>query len=783
MKISKVWISDFLEKFDLKAEEVKEKLSSSLAEVEEIKKRGEWLGEKIVIAKIRKIVPHPHADRLKIAQVTVGKQSYSVVCGANNIREGQIVPLVLPGGKVKSPEGEIVTVKKAKIRGEESEAMMCSQLELGVGEDHTGIWILPSSWEKFLGKPLAEVLPEVKDVVWEIENKALTHRPDCFGQLGMAREVAAAFEKRFVLPEWYQENWRPSGEEGEFSLKIEVKDSQLAPRYSALVIEGVKIAPSPLWLQQRLVNVGLRPINNIVDVTNYVMMELGQPMHAFDGRKLEEGKIVVRRAQKGEKLVTLDGEERTLSEEDLVIADGKKAVALAGIMGGENSEVGDDTTVVVLEAATFDKATIRRSSMRLGVRTEASLRFEKGLDTNLTIPAIKRAAELILELCPQAKITSPLLDFYPQPRKEKQVVTTAAFVNKILGGKVPEKEMVAILNRLGLKTEKKKEKLVVTVPTFRRDIEIPEDLVEEVGRIYGYDKLPLVLPRKAISPAPVSPQWRLEKKVKEKLSALGFDEIYTYAFVGKELYQRCRLSPAELIPLQNPISPQLAFLKNSLLPSLIEKAALNAANFEKFSLFEVGRVFLYPEEKTKLPLQPKRIGGAEVDDSQQEEELFLQTKGKLEELFRRLLVKEINFHLPLTLPPFLHPGMATEIFSGKEKLGIFGVLHPLVKKEFSLSGAVTVFELEFSVLAKRREKRIHYTPPVKGALVKIDIVPQAQNWQEAEEKINRVFGKFLVRKKLIDFYQGRYTVRLWLRSCPETTGERLSQLIAKVVKE
>lgn len=781
MKISRGWISDFLEEFKIKPEEVAERLSSTLAEVEGIERRGEWLDEKVVVGKIVDLVSHPNADKLKLAKVTIGKKTFDIVCGAPNIKSGQIVPLVLTGGRVKSPKGGLMVVGKAKIRGVESEGMMCSRFELGVGEDHSGIWILPEEWEKYLGKPLIEVLPEIKDVIWEIENKALTHRPDCFSQLGMAREVAAAFRLKFKLPQWYRENWQPKNKNSDFPLRVEVVDSQRCPRYSAVVITDVKVAPSPLWFQQRLINVGLRPINNIVDVTNYILMELGQPMHAFDGEKIEGGKIIVRQAKEGETIITLDGETRRLGEEDLIIADKKKPVAVAGIMGGANSEVDEKTKTVILESANFSKGTIRRSSMRLGLRTEASLRFEKGLDPNLTLVALARAVALISQFWPRAKVASSLVDIYPQPVKPKIIKTSPEFINRILGGEIKSSQMVTILNSLQLKTKLDNQQLVVKVPTFRRDLSIPEDLVEEVGRIYGYDRLPLTLPQRDLSPAPVNFELDLARKVKQILVALGFDEIYTYAFVGAELYRKCRLNHQNLIPLKNPISPELTFLKDSLCPTLIEKAALNRPNFDQFALFELAKVFRYQKEKEKLPRQPKMLAGIMVSSQETDNQVYLACKGAVEELLERILLPRVNFQ-PSRAFSHLHPGKTVKIYSGKKEVGFLGVLHPLVAGEFGLEDSgVALFELNFDLLKGLIKKQIDYSPPIRETLVKIDLTLKAKNWSQVVEKIEVVFGRWLVKTKLVDHYQDKYTVRLWLLPSKKTAGKNLQELIEKVI--
>ncbi len=761
MKISCAWVKDFLPKAKLEPAAVAERLSLTLAEVEAIHHRGQWLDNKVVVAKIIAVSAHPHADHLQIARVTTGKGERNIVCGAANIRPGQIVPLVLPGGRVQTPAGEITEISSSRIRGEESAGMLASPLELGHGEDHQGILILPREWEKHLGRPLLELWPDLQDSILEIENKALTHRPDGFGQLGLAREIAAAMDFAFRLPRWWRPNWKPAGKSYPEDLKIKVMAPQLCPRYSVLRIEGVKIQPSPLWLQQRLLNVGVRPINNIVDVTNYVMMELGQPMHAFDAEKIAGRELVVRRSKPGEKLKTLDGQERKL-QDALVIASRRGPLAIAGIMGGEESEISDRTTTIILEAATFNKVTIRRSARRLGLRSEASLRFEKGLDPNLTPIALARAVDLIRQLLPQAKISSSLLDVYPHPVKQWAIKTTPQFINKILGGQIPARQMEKILRSLGLKVKMGKEALSVTVPTFRPDLQAPEDLAEEIGRLYGYQRLPARLPQRPISPAPFSHYQRKRRQAKEILAGLGLDEVYSYAFVGQELYRRCRLDGRRLIPLSNPLSPELAFLADSLLPRLIEKAVLNQPNFESFGLFELASVFQYRRQKKSLPRQPHSLAAVLLPAGNDDKEAFLEMKGKLETLLRRLRLPELHFE-PEKAEGCWQPAKKAGVYSHQKRLGELGLLHPLAAVDFELKRPLAMFELDFDLTIAQAEPQARYRLPFTKALVKQDVTRPAENWQQLWKRLEKEFGNRLLEAKLLGIYEGKYSVRLWLK--------------------
>jgi len=761
MKISRSWVGDFLPPGQLGPAMVAEKLSAALAEVEKSQERGGWINKKVVVAKILALRPHPRADHLQIATVSAGGRKRDVVCGAANIKPGQIVPLVLPGGRVQTPEGKVKVISNSSIRGIESAGMLASALELGHGDDHHGIWILPKEWQKYLGKSLISLVPDLHDVIWEIENKALTHRPDCFGQLGIAREIAAAANLDFQLPRWWQSGGKSLGQFRGRELRVRIEEARLCSRYSALVVDNIAVGPAPLWLQQRLINVGLRPVNNVVDVTNYVMMELGQPLHAFDARKIGGQEITVRRAKPEERLLTLDGQERRLHGA-LIIAGAAGPLAVAGIMGGKESEISQSTTAVVLEAANFDKAAIRRGARRLGLQSEASLRFEKGLDPNLTPIGLARAIELIKQIMPAAKVVSPFIDVYPQPEKQKKIIADPGFINKILGGEISGKTMADIFRRLGLEAQLKKGKFTVVVPTFRRDLQTPEDLSEEVGRIYGYDRLPAKLPLRPISPVFLDSFQKRARRAKMAMAGLGFDEVYSYAFVGQDLYQRCRLPFNRLIPLRNPLSPQLAFLKDSLLPHLLEKAALNRPNFDNFGLFELAHVFHYAKARKTLPFQPHFLAAVLFAADKSAGELFLAMKGKLQALLGRLLVAGVHFE-PEKAVGCWQPVKKAAVFSGAVKLGQLGLLHPALADEFNLAAPLAMFELDFDLLAEKSRRQINYRRPLNETLIKKDISRPAASWQELEWQLAKEFGDRLVKIKFLGIYKEKYAARLFLK--------------------
>lgn len=578
-------------------------LTMHTVEVEEIldfKKRLQGA----LVGLVEEVKNHPGADKLKLATVDIGKKSLEVVCGGVNLKEGMKVAFASIGTQVRwHGEADWAPLEKATIRGVVSEGMACAAEELGLYDPQAiehGIMDL-SDLDAKPGTPLAEALG-LDDVIIEIDNKSITHRPDLWGHLGLARELAAVWHQPFNLPVIKSLQSR-----GHTKLQIKIKNSEYCRRYLGLIVSGVKVTSSPDWLQKKLLMLGMRPINNIVDVTNYVMLELGQPLHAFDLAKLEGAEITVRLANKGESIVTLDGETRKLDIDTLVIADNKQAQAVAGVMGGKSSEVGEQTESIIIESANFDPVSIRQTSLRLGLRTEASARFEKSLDPELSELAIRRAVELLKEVIPECSVVSELVDVYPNKPEVININLNIAWLKKRLGCELGIDEVQHILESLGFKVTGAGQELKVTVPSWRatRDITIPEDLIEEVARIYGYAKIPLSLPAFSIAPPIKEPEQDFRWQIRDLLVSTGWTETLSYSFVGSKAGGK--------LELVNPVDKTKQFLRPNLLTSFAEQfAAAKRASSASIKMFELGRVFQekdspYPASakgNNKLPNQP-----------------------------------------------------------------------------------------------------------------------------------------------------------------------------------
>ena len=630
------WLKDFVNiPKNITPEKLGELLTLHTVEVESIKKLGENLGN-IVVGKILQLEPHPNADKLKLATVDIGKEKLKVVCGGSNLYEGMLVAFAKVGAKIKwHGQGELVELQAAEIRGVRSTGMICAASEIGLADlfpakdDHEVIDLIPSvspsykGGEKILGRPLAEALG-LDDVVYEIDNKSITNRPDLWGHYGIARELATLMAtnlKRIATNKFKFSN--------KFKIKVKVEDKKLCPRYMAVAVDGVEIKSSPAWMQKRLIACGMRPINNIVDITNYVMLELGQPTHAFDAQKLGNI-IIVRRAKQNEKITTLDGQERKLDEEMLLITDGKNPVAIAGVMGGGNSEIDNNTKSIVIESANFNPISIRQTSQKLGLRSEASMRFEKSLDQNLCELAIQRIVNLIKESCPQAKAASNLADVKNFKLNQGPIKLDLAWLNKKIGVEVPRTKVVKILQNLGFKTSPlapllgkergiRGEALHVKVPTWRatKDISLPEDLAEEVARIYGYDNIKLTMPQVSMQAPEVNIEREFINKIKDILSGgAGMTEVYNYSFVNEAQLGKLEMNAGSNVKLANPLTREHTLLRQSLIPNLLQNIITNQRQAEEIKIYEIGRVFL-PQagefakgggSKEKLPLQPFKLG-------------------------------------------------------------------------------------------------------------------------------------------------------------------------------
>lgn len=721
MLISLNWIKQFTNIKDIEPQKLAYRLSASLAEVESFHAyNNEYKG--IVIGRIIKIDLHPNSDKLQLTTVDIGAETpLSIVCGAQNIKINDFVPVATIGTELEQVDHnqkEKIIIQKRSIRDIESEGMLCSPRELGISDDSSGILILNNEPEVKAGMKFSELF-ETNDVIWEIENKALTHRPDTFSQIGMAREIATMLGVEFNNPEYK----KSESKNQKLELKISIENPQLCRRYSAVVLKDVTIKPSPLWIQSRLIKMKVRPINNIVDITNYVMLEQGQPLHAFDKAKLTGNSIIIRTAKKDEKLITLDGKERTLTQDMLVIADEDKAIALAGIMGGKDTEINETTTDIILESANFEHFNNRKTSRQLGLQTEASLRFSKNQDPEQTIPSLYQAIDLIQQYA-GGELVNDVRDEYPTLRTQPSLSLTIQYLIDKIGDPqaMNEKEIKEIYRSLGFTIEDSgAQELTITPPTFRPDITIKEDLVEEIARIKGYDNLTPTLPTRDLNPAVANDFVMWKRRVKNELAQIGLSEVYNYSFVGKELYEKCGIGEDLKIKLRNPISPEREYMRPYLLPQLIENVAHNQKLFDTISLFELERG-ITPEgtlknsahETTRIALA-SFINGAD--------ESYFPIKGMVEQLIESLHLPNLTFitmQPPETITQLFDPNRASQVMSGEEIIGYIGELHPQIQTAFGLDTSVGIAELDADLLYKLTDQEQSYIPASLHPKITID---------------------------------------------------------------
>ena len=654
MKLSLNWLKDFVD-IGISANDLAELISAKLTEVEKVTDQAKKY-EGIVCARVEELTKHPNSDHLWLVKVFDGVGERKIVCGAQNLAVGQIVPLIMPGTIVPATS-EIL--KEAVIRGEKSEGMLCSGRELGLSNDHDGIHILNKGLKP--GTPLSVALG-LNDTIIEIENKALTHRGDCFSHIGIAREISAITDQELKLPNY---NLPQIGSEqserstisqlpnSDVKLDIKIENDKNCPRYMAAYVTNIKIGPSPDYIQKRLQNCGVRPINNIVDFTNYVMLQTGQPLHAFDAAKLKKTgqtfNLGVRRTKASESITTLDGNVHKLTSDNLVITNNDVPVAAAGVMGGASSEISETTKEIIIEAANFDHFAIRRSSRVLGLRTEASMRYEKNLDPNLAELGMSEILKLISNSgVGDIKI---IADEYQSPVKEKVIEISEEFVVARLGVKIELKEAVAILNRLGLTTLRKRGPIQVTIPTWRRDINIPEDLIEEIARVYGYEKIAPQLSTRDLTPVRLTTSQESKRQLLKLLSQLGYSEVYSYSFVGNKA--------GEQLEIVNPLSPELKYIRNDLKPGLLEKVEYNSHYFDHLKIFELGKEII-PTSATTLPNEVTKLVAAYYDKTSTDPEtLFRQAKGDMELILAKFNVTE-NDGIA-TIKPYNHQTIIFEI--------------------------------------------------------------------------------------------------------------------------
>ncbi|RLB07940.1 MAG: phenylalanine--tRNA ligase subunit beta [Deltaproteobacteria bacterium] len=752
MRVSFSWLREYVD-FDLTPSELAERLTMAGLEVEGVEEVGTDL-KGVMVAQILSICPHPRADRLSLCQVRVGEEVLPIVCGAGNIKEGDKVPLALVGAEL--PHG--VRIERADIRGQISEGMMCSEAELGLSTNSDGIMILPP--EAPVGIPLMDFL-NLRDHILEV---SLTpNRGDCLSMIGMAREVAALTGGRFHPP---TPKLLEGQEQVETFVRISVLDPDLCPRYSARLIKGVQIGPSPLWLRLRLERAGMRSINNVVDVTNYVMLEYGQPLHAFDYDRIKGGQIVVKRAAEGETFFTLDGMERALDRDTLMICDAARPVAIGGIMGGLNSEIQDDTSRVLLESAYFSPAGIRRTSRALGLQTESSYRFERGVDPEGVLPASLRAASLIAELA-AGEVAKGVIDCYPSPIPRPQIRLRLAKVNALLGMSLEQKEVEGILERLGIEVKEDQGKeWVLSPPTYRSDITREIDVIEEIGRLKGYDSIPVEIPKMWILPQKRGSEDELEKRAKEVLVGLGFYEVITYSFISPQSLRALRLPSDDPrvhpLPLLNPLTEEQSVMRTTLLPGLLTTASYNLSHKNRdLKLFEIREVYFpkkgkLPEEKRSLAglaMGVFRAGGWNVSPKEVD---FYDIKGCVERLLAELRVPSPIFSSAEGIP-YLHPSKGAAVKLEAEEVGTLGELHPEVAEAYELPPGVYIFELDLGPLLKYYRREIKFIPLPKFPSISRDVAVVVDEGVSAEEIRGVIWetkSKHMESVEVFDCYRG-----------------------------
>ena len=789
MRFTLSWLKEYVE-FNNPPEEIAERLTMSGLEVESIEYLGKGL-EDIVVAQILDIRPHPNASKLVLCDVTDGTRKYNVVCGAKNMKTGDKVALARAGTRLppsaKFPEG--VLIQSARIRGEVSEGMLCAENEMGLGNEGDGILILSESAR--VGARLIDEMG-LNDVI--IEVGVTPNRPDCLSVIGIAREVAAVLGKRVNHPDY------AVSEEGDDIGKlasVEVIDSDGCPRYSCRVITGITIAPSPEWLKTRLEASGIRSINNVVDVTNLVLLELGQPLHAFDYDLIEGRKIIVRPAKEGESIETLDGIERTLTREDLLICDAQKPVAIAGVMGAANTEISELTRNILLESAYFNPVRVRRTSRRANLRSESSYRFERGVDPNGVVRALDRASELIRRLS-GGSVARGKIDVYPNPIMPKELSLSTGRVNSVLGAEIESEGIRQILEGLEIKAlNTKGGEISFRVPTFRVDITREIDLVEEVARHYGYNSIDATLPAVRMKTEGVKKEKAIEGRLKDVLTSLGFLEVINYSFEDPEFLGL--FSENEPLRILNPLTKEGSVMRTNLIAGILRNVILNLSHqVRDIRVFEIGRVFIPGENR--LPLEIRKIAGAvtgkrQADIWDKEEFDFFDLKGILERVFEVFSISEgVRFEEAPQIR-FLHAGKSAKALLGGEEAGFFGELHPEFQERLGISKRVYIFEIDLDKLSssiKGVEKR--FRPLPKFPSVRRDIalvVDESVAVGEVLNEIKKVESSLIEDVNVFDVFKGEpvgkgkksIAVSMILRASDKTlTDEEANEAQAKALK-
>lgn len=758
MNTSLKWIKDLVPGLDCTAQEYMDAMTLSGSKVEGYTRLDENL-EKIVVGQIKKIEKHPDADKLIICQVDIGQgEPIQIVTGAPNVREGDKVPVVLDGGRVAGGHDGSVTeggikIKKGKLRGVESNGMMCSIEELGSNRDMypkapvEGIYIFDDT--AVVGADAVKELG-LDDVV--VEYEITSNRVDCFSMLGIAREAAATFGKEFVPP--VVEKTGNSEDVNDY-IKVTVKDSDLCSRYTARVVKNIKIAPSPEWMQRRLAAQGIRPINNIVDITNYVMEEYGQPMHAYDLDKIEGKEIIVRRAEKNEKFVTLDGQERTLDDSVLMICDGKKAIGMAGIMGGENSMITDDVTTMLFEAACFDGTNIRLSGKKVGMRTDASAKFEKGLDPNLAMEAMDRACQLIEELG-AGEVVGGAVDIYPVKKEGTRIPFEPEKYNRLLGTDIAPETMLSYFKKIDLGYDESTNE--VLAPSWRQDLACDADLAEEVARFFGYANIPMTLPSGEATTGKLPFKLRIESMAREIAEFCGFSQGMTYSFESPKVFDKLLLPEdsklRQTVTIANPLGEDFSIMRTSSLNGMLTSLSTNYNRRNKnVRLYELGNIYL-----------PKQVPVTELPDERMQFTLgmygdgdFYTMKGVIEEFLYKVGMRKKPEYAPNAGRPYLHPGRQANVIYDGTVIGYLGEVHPTVAANYNMKDRVYIAVIDMPEIVSRATFDRKYEGIAKFPAATRDIsmlVPKEILAGDIEKVFDEKGGKNLESYQLFDIYEG-----------------------------
>lgn len=783
MKLPMSWLSDYTDISGISPKEYADKLTMTGSKVEGVEYLGKEI-DKVVVGKVLSCEMHPDSDHLHVCMVDVGEgEPLQIVCGAPNVAAGQKVPVALNGAQL--PGG--VKIKKGKLRGVLSNGMICSHEELGLEpsrlgyEPEYGILVLDENAE--IGSDVKELFGLNENVV---EFEITSNRPDCFSIIGLARETAVSFGKPFSVPET---SFTEQGGDINELVSVEILDKDKCKRYNSRVVKNVKIGPSPKWMRERLEACGVRAINNIVDITNYVLLEYGQPMHAFDIRDIAGGKICIRRAEENEVIKTLDGQDRTLTADDLVISDAERAIAVAGVMGGFNSEIKPDTTTVVFESAMFDAASVRLTAQRVGLRTEASSRYEKGLDYNNTVPAIERACQLV-EMLGCGEIVSGMIDTMGNVEGETVIAFRPEKINSFLGTDISTDDMIKILESLEVKVDT--ETMTLVPPSFRPDLQAEADIAEEIARFYGYDVIPTSLLRGETTIGSKTPEQLTADKINQVLTSQGMYEIYTYTFQSPAVLDKLGIpagSPLRnYVRIGNPLGEDTSIMRTTMAGSMLETLSRNYNYRNKSAkLFELGKIYI-PNAPGQLPDEPQKLmlgmyGGVD----------FYDIKGICEEIFTRLHIEDVEF-VPVNDDPVYHPGRTARIVAGNKEIGVIGEAHPAVLRAFEIGTKAYIGELDFDALFTAANHNVKFVPLTKFPAVTRDfsiVVDRKTPVAEIEKVMKKAGGKLLTSLELSDVYTGEqipadkksvmYKAEF---KAPDRslTGEEADNLHAKIVK-